>query len=263
MATVVFGEPRSKTRYSVDAVSKAFDILQVFIDSKKESLALGEITTLVKLNKNAVFRLLFTMAEKGFLKKDEENGRYSLSPKCIELARVARLANDLRTVALAYMRRLREQFEDTVNLAILEHGQIRYIEVLESSQRFKIVANPGERDPVHCTALGKAMLAHLPEHEVKTILELRGMTKFTGTTITTQSRLIEELAKVRRRGYAINDGEMVEASRCVAVPILNTSKEPVAAISISGPVARMADSRVAEIGMQLLQCAAEISNRVE
>jgi DNA-binding IclR family transcriptional regulator len=70
------------------------------------------------------------------------------------------------------MRRLRDQFEDTVNLAILEQGQIRCIEVLESSQRFKIVANPGEHDPVHCAALGKAMLAYLPEHEDKTILEV-------------------------------------------------------------------------------------------
>lgn len=263
MATAVFGQTRSGTRYSVDAVSKALDILQVFIDSKKESLALAEITTLVKLNKNAVFRLLFTIVEKGFLKKDKETGRYSLSPKCIELARGVRLGNDLRTVALAYMRRLREQFEDTVNLAILEKGQIRYIEVLESSQRLKIVANPGERDPVHCTALGKAMLAYLPEQDVKTIVELRGMPKFTRTTITTCSRLLVELAKVRRRGYAINDGEMVEASRCVAVPILNTSHEPVAAISISGPVARMADDRVADIGINLLRCAAEISNQVK
>jgi DNA-binding IclR family transcriptional regulator len=196
----------------------------------------------------------------GFSEKDEENGRYSLSPKCIELARGARLANDLRTVALAYMRRLREQFEDTVNLANLERGQIRYIEVLESSQRLKIVANAGERDPVHCTALGKAMLAYLPEQEVKTIVELRGMPKFTGTTIATYSRLLEELGESPAARLCSQRGGNV---RGVAVPILNTSQEPVAAISVSGPVARMADNRVAEIGVNLLQCAAEISSHVK
>jgi IclR family acetate operon transcriptional repressor len=189
--------------------------------------------------------------------------KHPLSVKCVELGRAARLANDLRKVALPYMRELWRQFEDTVNLAMLDDGQICYLEVLEAPQRIKFVASPGDRDPVHCTALGKVMMANLPGHEVRKILDDRGMPRFTASTITTVARFEEELASIRRQGYAINEGEMVEASRCVAVAVVGGKSRIIAGISVSGVATRITRERTPEVSQALLRCSREIGRQLE
>ncbi|MGH9840594.1 MAG: IclR family transcriptional regulator [Blastocatellia bacterium] len=258
------GAAEAKSRYSIEVVAKAFDLLQVFIDEEKDALSLSEIAARVGLNKNAVFRLLVTLTEKGFLVKSPETGKYRLSLKFIELGRVARLSNDLRNVALPRMKELWREFEDTVNLAVLDEGQICYLEVLESPHRFKFVASPGDHDPVHCTALGKAMMARLPVAEVRSILDERGMmTRYTANTITTCAEVEQEFARIRERGYALNEGEMVEASRCVAAPILLRKGEVAGALSVSGTAARIPDNRIPQISQALLRCCAEISRELD
>jgi DNA-binding IclR family transcriptional regulator len=256
-------ERGERNRYSIEAVAKAIDVLQVFLDRKRESLSFTEINEAVQLNKNAVFRLLYTLTEKGLLSKAPDSRKYSLSPKCIELGRNARLNNSLRRVALPFMQELWRRFEDTVNFAVLEHTQISYVEVLESPHRFKLVATPGDRDPVHSTALGKAMLAQLSEKEVRRIIQSSGMPRITSSTITSVPALLEELDKIRRRGYALNEGEMVEGSRCVAVAILNSRRLPQGAISVSGPAVRIEEKRVPEIAYCLMEVCAEISRQLD
>jgi IclR family acetate operon transcriptional repressor len=252
-----------RNRYSIEAVAKALDILQVFLNLKKDSLSFTEIATAVGLNKNAVFRLLYTLTEKGFLQKASDSGKYSLSPKCIEMGRSARINNSLRRVALPYMHELRKRFEDTVNFAVLEDGQICYVEVLESAHRFKLVASPGDRDPVHSTALGKAILAHLPEDQVRRIINVRGIPAITPATIASYPALIQELEKIQRRGYAINEGEMVEGSRCVAVAIVNSRREVEGAISVSGPAVRIEEKNIPEIAYCLMKACSEISRQLD
>ncbi|HUQ95833.1 MAG TPA: IclR family transcriptional regulator [Bryobacteraceae bacterium] len=260
-------KPTSKVdqgnRYSIEAVAKALDILQVFLNLKKDSLSFTEIATSVGLNKNAVFRLLYTLTEKRFLQKASDSGKYSLSPKCIEMGRSARINNSLRRVALPHMQELRKRFEDTINFAVLEDGQICYVEVLESAHRFKLVASPGDRDPVHSTALGKAILAHLPEDQVRRIIKVRGTPAITSATITSYQALVQELENVRRRGYAVNEGEMVEGSRCVAVAILNSRWEVQGAISVSGPAVRIEEKNIPEIAYCLMKVCSEISRQLD
>jgi IclR family transcriptional regulator, KDG regulon repressor len=257
-------QPRgSKPNYVIGAVSKALAVLQVFIDEKKQELSLTEVTSLVGLNKNAVFRLLFTLTRSGFLQRVPQNGKYQLSLRCIELGRAARLAYDLRRLSLPYMQRLWEEFGDTVNLAALDNGEICYLEVLESPHRFKLVAHPGDRDPVHSTALGKSMLAYLAVEEVKKILKQRGMPRFTPRTITTWALMEKELEKIRRQRYALNEGETVEASRCVAVPIFGGRGNVVGALSVSGTAARITDERIGLISQSLLKFSAEISEQID
>lgn len=251
------------SRYSIEAVAKALDLLQVFIAEKAEALSLSELAVKLGLNKNAVFRLLATLTEKGFLAKGTADGKYHLSLKFLKLGRSVRLASDLRNVALPHMEELRKDFEDTVNLAVLDDGQICYLEVLDSPHRFKFVASPGDHDPVHCTALGKAMMASLPETEVRRILEERGMPRFTANTITACAGFHKELARVRQQGYAINDGEMVEGSRCVATPILAQRGVVAGALSVSGAAVRIPKDRIQEVGRALLRHCAQIAAQLD
>ncbi len=253
----------SRTRYTIDAVARVLDLLQVFIDEKAESLSLSELTAKLGLNKNAVFRLLATLLEKGFLVKTPANGRYQLSLKFLQLGRAVRLASDLRSRALPHMKQLWEEFEDTINLAVLDRGQICYLEALESPHRFKFVASAGDNDPVHCTALGKAMIAYLPEAECARLLEERGMPRFTPNTITTRASLQKELARIRQQGYAVNDGEMVEGSRCVAAPILTRSGVVAGALSVSGTATRIGPDRVRAVGLSLARHCAQLSAELD
>jgi DNA-binding IclR family transcriptional regulator len=107
------------------------------------------------------------------------------------------------------------------------------------------------------------MLAHLPEEQVRRIINVRGMPAITPSTITSYATLSEELERTRRRGYALNEGEMVEGSRCVAVPVLNSRREVEGAISVSGPALRIEEKRIPEIAYCLMRGCTEISHQLD
>src|SRR3989449_5191675 len=128
-------------QYVVEAVAKALDLLEAFRDS--EELSLNEISRRVGLNKSRSFRLLHTLAERGYVEKIADGGRYRLGVKLFE--RAAHLGRDLRRIAQPFMRQLHEQFNETVNLGVIHDGEVLYIDILESSQAFRMAARAGSR----------------------------------------------------------------------------------------------------------------------
>lgn len=137
------------------------------------------------------------------------------------------------------MQQLLLRFGETINLGIIEDHQVVYIEVLQSPSALRIAAIPGERNPVHCTALGKAMLAFLPDNEVEAILEHGQLIRRTPKTITQRRHLREHLASVRERSVALDMEENLMGVVCVAAPIFDQSGTVIAGLSVSGPATRM------------------------
>jgi DNA-binding IclR family transcriptional regulator len=131
------------------------------------------------------------------------------------------------------------RFSETVNLGVLDEDQVSYIDVIESPSSLRIAATAGDRNPLHSTSLGKALLAFLPEDEVAGILENHPLIKMTPKTITQRKHLIEHLASVREQGVAFDLEENVEGVICVAAPIFDQRGRVVAAVSVSGPSIRM------------------------
>jgi DNA-binding IclR family transcriptional regulator len=244
-------------RYTVSAVSKALDVLEAFRSS--EELSLADISERVGLNKSRVFRLLHTLVEHGYVERNWDGTRYLLGLKLLERAACVRM--DLRQLTLPYMRLIHERFNETVNLGILENQQIIYISTLESSRPIRMAEGMGSRSPLHSTALGKAIIANLPEDDLRVLVSRIPLLKLTERTITDSNKLNDELHKVRRKGYAFDNRENDPEGFCIGAPILDRRGQPVAAISISGPADRV-QGKSKEIVELLLSVCRQISEKL-
>jgi DNA-binding IclR family transcriptional regulator len=243
---------------SIRAVERALDVLLCF-SSQNPMLSMTQISELVGINKSTVHRLLATLEAKRFVDRDPITGIYRPGLRLLQMAFLTLEHNDLRRMASPFLHTLCDQHRENVNLAMLDDTEVIYLDVVESPQRVKLAAAPGERLPAFCTASGKAILAFLPEDVVKSILE-RGMPKRTQTTVVTQEAFFKDVRQIREQGFAISKQEFEEGINAVAAPISN---HPIASISIAGPAYRLTLERMLEIGPHLVTTANKIAAEVE
>jgi DNA-binding IclR family transcriptional regulator len=246
---------------SIRAVDRALDVLLCF-SSHTPELTLTQISELVGINKSTVHRLLATLEGKRFLKRDPKTGAYKPGIRLVQMAFLTMEHNDLRRLAAPYLHNLCEQHHENVNLSILEDTDVFYVDVIESSQRIKLAASPGERLPAIRTASGKAILAFVPEETVKNILE-RGMPRDIQNTILSQEAFYKDMHEVRERGFATSEQEFEEGINAVAAPILSSKSKPVASVSIAGPAYRLTRDRMIKIGPEIMAAANNIAQEVE
>lgn len=190
------------------------------------------------LPKSSAHALLATMRSSGFVQFDEETHRYQLGPRLWEAGQAYIQGLGIVQLADPYLRRIRDELGETVQLAILDGMENVYVAKLETSHQLQLVSRLGSRLPAYATGLGKALLAALPEAEVLRRLDGVELHAFTRRTITDPAKLTAELARVRRRGYATDAGEYTEGVFCVAAPIRD-STGAVAAVSVSIPDVRV------------------------
>ena len=169
---ISYVQNRKSDIYYIEVLGKTLDILDVFGQSDRRQLSLQDISSVTKLNKNTVFRILYTLTEHGYILK--ENHSYRLGPKLADLSDVRLHRRDLLSVASPYLDALRDQFGETVNLGVLDNASIRYVDVRESRARIRLAERVGGSDPLHSTALGKAHLAYLSPDEVTNPGEANG-----------------------------------------------------------------------------------------
>jgi len=221
---------------SVSSVVRALGILQAFAQINK-TLTLGEVSTKLGMPKSSAHRLVSTLEREGYLARHTETGRYQLGLAVLRLAGPALASIDLREIAHPHLNGLARELKDTVHLAVLDRGDVIYVDKIESPSRVQMVSHIGGRVPMHCTGLGKAMLAYLTDDEVKHIVEERGLPAYTPATIVSIHALTAELAAIRDRGYAVDEGEHESMVRCVAAPIRDSRAQIVGAISATTVVA--------------------------
>jgi IclR family KDG regulon transcriptional repressor len=253
--------PQYKTKespYKVQVLDRALAALAILSDRSSEC-SLAELCIELKLHKSTVHRLMMVLEQHRLVVKNPETGRYRLGLRLFELGSKAIDGFDLRGRARPYLNRLQQAFGETVFFCILDEGQVFYMEKVESQQSVRTACTVGSRAPAYCTAVGKAMLAELPEAEVSNIVRRWGLKAVTANTITTASALKAELKAIRSRGYAIDDEEKEEGLRCVGSAVRSHSGKLVAAMSISGPAFRMTKERIPEVGRALLQAAGDLS----
>jgi DNA-binding IclR family transcriptional regulator len=167
---------------------------------------------------------------------------------------------DLPELAKPDMRELSQASKETVHLAILDCTEMLYVGKVDSSQSVHMHCIIGTRNPLYCTALGKAVLAFLPREERDALLDQITLMPRTPYTITDKAVLADHLERVRARGYAIDDREVEESIRCVSAPIFDHTGQPIAAISVSGPAFRLPESRLQELGELVMRVSKIISN---
>jgi IclR family transcriptional regulator, KDG regulon repressor len=226
----------------IGVAGKIFAVLEYFMEKggKQQAVPFQEVAQALPFAKTTVHRILYSLEKLGYLEKaGDGRAHYRLASKFFELTEPGFHFRRLQAVAKTIMQSLMIRFAETVNLAVLDEGQVAYIDVLQSPSTLRIAATPGERTPAHSTALGKAMLAYLSEDEVHSLIERQPLIKMTPRTITHKAHLLEHLASVREQGIALDLEENLSGVVCAAAPIFDQHGRVVAAISISGPATRM------------------------
>jgi IclR family KDG regulon transcriptional repressor len=246
---------------TIRAVERALDVLLCFSRHTPE-LSLTQIAKKVGMHKSTVHRLLATLEEKRFVERDTVTGGYRLGINMLQMAYLTLEHNDLRQITGSYLRRMSEQYLETVNLSILDGADVVYLDVVESNQRVKLAAATGQRLPAFCTASGKAILAFSPDEVVQQVLE-RGMPRYTQNTLDSLESFIENMNQTREQGFALSLQEFEEGINAIAVPIFDHNNQPIASVAVAGPSFRLTQDRMLEIGQEILATVREISIEVE
>ena len=251
--------PKAKESASapVGVISKVLRILEAIHDAPS-GLGLKAISSLTGIHKSTAHRFLKHLERENYLISTED-GAYLIGPQFWHMAEHLNHRATLQAVARPVLWDLWKSTQETVNLAVLDQETVLYADVIESPHEFRLASRVGSRRPLHATALGKALLAFLPEEQKKNILDTITFQPSTPKTIMNLVQLRQDLDKIRRQGFAVDDEEAVMGARCVSAPVLNAGGYAVAAISVSGPVTRVSPGQVSAFAGAVASAARAIS----
>ena len=241
----------------VGVISKVLRILEA-LQGSSAGLGLKAICDLTGIHKSTAHRFLKHLEREGYLVRTEA-GAYFIGPRLSQMSTRGSQGATLQAVARPILWELWKSTQETVNLAVLDQGTVLYVDVIESPHEFRLSSRVGTRRSLHVTALGKALAAFLPAELRASILSTIKFQPSTPKTIMNLVHFRQELEKIRRQGYAVDDEEAVQGARCVSAPILNADREPIAAVSVSGPVTRVSPNQVAALAGAVSSAARAIS----
>ena len=257
---VIDMEKPSQGRGGVGVLHKTLDIIET-LKMSQDGTGLADLSRSVDLPKATVYRILTTLEGRGYLDRGDD-ASYRLARKFFDLRRDSPIEEQVAEAAREPMQKLMEWSRETVNLGIIDAGEVVVISTAESPQAFRMVSKVGNRRCLHTTGLGKVMLAEMSEQEALRLLKLKGMPRLTPHSIVTKAAILEELAQIRSQGFAVDDRENELEGRCVAAPIRGPGGRAIAAMSVSGPVSRMESARLDMVRRRLLQACAQISRSI-
>ena len=252
-------EPR---QYTVRTLRKGLALLETLAEAG-DDLTLTEIARRVDESPTVAFRILKTLVAADYARQDPATKRYRVGLRLWELGTRALNRSGLRLIDVArpVLKWLTQVTGETSALAVLRDTDSLYLDMVDGSEPLRVYADPGTRAPVYATASGKAMLAFREPELVDQVVRA-GMKRLTPRTVTTESQLRRRLAGIRRTGLAINHGERRTDIAAVAAPIFNARGECVAAISISGPMARFEDENLEALKRRVRKASEEISTKL-
>ncbi len=244
---------------SVQSLDRAFDLLEHLCRSRN-GMTIGALSAETGLHKSTVHRLLATMCMRGYVQHDSETSIYRPGMRLCELSSYIMENMDVIERARAPMERLSHSTGETVHLVMQEERDIVYIHKVDSvSSAIRMFSRIGMRRPLYCTGVGKAILATWADDEVRTLWRASNVRPWTPYTIVDEDAFFKELAQVRRLGYAMDNEENELGVRCIATAIPDYRGRASYALSISAPLSRMTDERVASLRIPLMDARDEIA----
>jgi DNA-binding IclR family transcriptional regulator len=226
----------------LQTIEKASEVLALF-DRDHVEWGVREVAETLGVAKSSAHDLLTSLAQVGLLGRTEA-GRYRLGWRLVTLSETLLATTELRREARPILEELAAQYQETIHLAILDDTKVVYVDKLEGRQAVRVeLTSLGTRLYPHCSALGKVLLAHRPEAEVRRIIKTGGLPRFTANTLTDEDELEQALAKIRRQGYAYDLEEILPDLCCVGAPVRNHTGHVIAAISMSVPAYRFQRSQ--------------------
>jgi IclR family acetate operon transcriptional repressor len=241
----------AESQYAIRSVTRVLDIIDL-LRLQPAGATLAEIATAAAVPKTTAYRYVAALQARNYVERDETSGRYRLSLALLMQAPFQSLGLRVRP----YLEEIRDRFGETANLGILDGARVLYVEILESEKTMRLAARKGDRDPIHSTALGKAIAAQLPDTTVRRILVSEGMPRLTAETLVDPDDYLGELRLVRKRGWALDNGENEDGGRCLAVTLDGVGLP--AAISLSAPAVRFRLEDVEPTAAALLSVTARL-----
>jgi IclR family transcriptional regulator, acetate operon repressor len=247
--------------YSIRAVERTLDILDVLARSP-DGLSLARLAEAVGLPKSSVFRYVAVLESRRYVARDAQTGNYSLGLALFSFQTPP--LGVLGARARPWLETLRDEFEETINLGVLDGSRVVYLEVMESPKAMRLSARRGDHDFIHASAIGKAIAAQLDDDDVMRILEIEGLPRLTSQTITDASTYMRALSEIRGLGYATDYGEAEEGACCVAIGIPLEAIAIPAAISLSSPATRFPEDRaISRVAERLAEAARGIASSLD
>lgn len=239
--------PSPERSDQVQSLARALALLNR-LAAADEGTTLTEIALQVGLSPSTAHRLLTTLEQERYVRFDAERRLWSVGVQAFVAGSAFLKTRSLVATARPHMRALMEETEETANLAVEDEREAIYLAQVECRQMMRAFARPGARVPLHCSSVGKALLSAMADADVARVLHRQGLPRVTVKTLGTAAALRADLARAREQGYAVDDEEHAVGLRCIAAVVFNETAEAVAAVSLSGPMARIPDARIPVLG---------------
>ncbi|KGM27318.1 transcriptional regulator IclR [Photorhabdus luminescens] len=269
MSTAVTSKKTKKTKITannavangqVQSLSRGLTLLE-YISESPGGIALTDLAQQAGLPNSTTHRLLTTLQQHGFVRQIGDLGLWVIGSHTFIVGSSFLQSRNLLALIHPILRRLMEDSGETVNLAILDHSEYEAVIVdqVQCNALMRMSAPIGGKLPMHASGAGKAFLSTLSDNQLVQLLHKKGLHSYTQHTKTTPSSLKENLEQARKQGYSFDDEEHALGLRCIAACIYDEHHQAFAAISISGPVSRITDDRITELGALVIRAAKEIS----
>lgn len=258
--------PHSKTRkrespYQIQVLDRALALLEV-LSHQGPDLTLAQLSELLKLHKSTTHRLIMVMERHRLIEKNSNTGKYRLGLKLFELGTKAIAQLDLRERARPFLERAVLETGETVHLCVYDDGEVVYLDKVEPTRSVRLASSVGRRNPAYCTAVGKAIMAFLPDSQVESAAAKHGFRQLTRNTLSNMLELKAELVRVRKLGYAVDNEENEEGVCCVGAAVWSFGPHPIAAISVSGPTFRMTPEKIKIAAQSVVAIAQALSRQL-
>ena len=240
------------------SVERALDIFEL-VSSSKAGLTLSDLSNSLGVPKSSVHYLLNTLLRRGYLHRNKVTHRLLLGLKILTLSDAALSGIELRRHAAPHLRRLMENSGLTVHLAILESDDVVLVDKLKPPGVSRIATWVGKRMDLHCTAVGKAIMAYLPDEQLDRLARDRGFVRYNDNTMIARRRLAEEIDHIRKYGYVLEDEEGEIGFRCVGCPIFDGEGRITAAVSVAGTTSQITSENAVLLSQQVKETADTIS----
>jgi IclR family transcriptional regulator, KDG regulon repressor len=248
------------TGNTIRAVDRALDVLLCF-STQTPALTMTQISERTGIHKSTVHRLLATLEQRQFVRRESETGIYRPGARLIQVAHLALEGMNIHQITLPYMQILADEFRETVDLAVLDQNHVMFLDVIQSPQRVKLSSAPGMRLPAFATASGKAILAWLPQEDALQIRSDNNL-NYEINKMPTVEAYLEDLRQTRERGYALDEEDLEIGINAVGSPIMGKNGVPIASIAVAGPAFRLDHTLLVQIGKRLIEITNEIANRL-
>lgn len=249
------------SKYGIPILGKAMEVLELIADVPY-GLTLQELVNVMNHSKTSIYRIVCSLEEMGYLYKNEDSGRFTMTRKFFKLGLSTLGTTTVMEHAYEPMRHLRDGLKETVVLGVIMGGNVVILEQITGVHHFSFILKPGMEVCLHASAPGKAILAHFGKEEREKIVGEMDFVRFNGNTITSAGEFMKELGRVSEKGYAVDWGEELSGVRCIGAPVFNQDGKVAAAVWITGPAERITLERKEELGGEVIACANEISYKI-